>query len=64
MLSKQQQALRRQKEFRENTNIWNEQLLPRWSDVKNEYRVKELCYKGIPPNIRGNDGFIYQCGDG
>lgn len=72
-LDRQQQALRRQKEFREKTQIWNEQILPRWSELFQDSstsqigfgwsgfiggtgglaRVRDLCHKGIPPNIRG-----------
>jgi hypothetical protein len=68
-IERQQQALRRQKEFREKTQIWNEQVLPRWhelfqgnsSDARQGWlgssarsaRVRDLCHKGIPPNIRG-----------
>lgn len=52
-LERQQLALRRQKEFTEKTHIWNEQILPRWSEVSQSQKVRELCSKGIPPNIRG-----------
>lgn len=71
VLDKQQNALRRQKEFREKTQIWNEQILPRWHDLfqgdsssggfgwtgllgsGRSAKVRDLCHKGIPPNIRG-----------
>jgi len=71
-LDRQHQALRRQKEFREKTQIWNEQILPRWNELfqgnssdiglgwagfigggSGSARVRDLCHKGIPPNIRG-----------
>lgn len=72
-LDRQQNALRRQREFREKTQIWNEQVLPRWTELfqghnSNNIRVgwsgflggavgngkvRDLCHKGIPPNIRG-----------
>lgn len=52
-LDRQQAALRRQKEFTEKTHIWNEQILPRWDEVCQTSKVRELCSKGIPPNIRG-----------
>ncbi|KAJ1423200.1 hypothetical protein B484DRAFT_398745, partial [Ochromonadaceae sp. CCMP2298] len=73
-LDRQQLALRRQKEFREKTLVWNEQVLPRWEactggqgvqapgtgDLASNLRhgsfrskVRDLCHKGIPPNIRG-----------
>lgn len=70
VLDKQQNALRRQKEFREKTQVWNEQVLPRWHDLfqgenaagfgwagllgsGRSAKVRDLCHKGIPPNIRG-----------
>ena len=72
-LDRQQNALRRQKEFREKTQIWNDQILPRWNEIfKGNFdnnsiggwsgflgvaggsgKVRDLCHKGIPPNIRG-----------
>lgn len=52
-IDRQQAALRRQKEFTEKTHIWNEQILPRWEELANSSKVRELCAKGIPPNIRG-----------
>lgn len=70
-MDKQQNALRRQKEFREKTQIWNEQILPRWHELfqsgegnagfgwpgllgsGRSAKVRDLCHKGIPPNIRG-----------
>lgn len=70
-LDRQQNALRRQKEFREKTQIWNEQILPRWHELfqgnsshigmgwsgflgaGGSAKVRDLCHKGIPPNIRG-----------
>ncbi len=51
--SRQQNAIKRQKEFNEKTKAWNEQILPFWEDFAFSNRVKELCAKGIPPNIRG-----------
>ena len=53
MLDRQQNAMRRQKEFTEKTQMWNEQILPRWNDISTTNKVRELCSKGIPPNIRG-----------
>src|SRR5687767_635705 len=52
-LDRQQSALRRQKEFTEKTQLWNEQILPKWSEMAQTSKVRELCSKGIPPNIRG-----------
>lgn len=52
-LAKQQNAIRRQREFSERTRVWNEDILPNWNELIYSNKVKELCYKGIPPNIRG-----------
>ena len=53
LILQQQRALKRQKEFRENTHVWNDLLLPRWYELQTSHKVKDMCYKGIPPNIRG-----------
>lgn len=50
---KQQNALKRQKEFNERTKIWNDQILPYWDELADSSKVNELCLKGLPPNIRG-----------
>lgn len=52
-LDRQQNALRRQQEFRDKTLVWNEHILPKWNDISSSIKVRELCHKGIPPNIRG-----------
>jgi hypothetical protein len=79
-LDRQQTALRRQREFSEKTQIWNEQILPRWEELFDKSggggsgyssqaqlggwsgflggsagkgKVRDLCHRGIPPNIRG-----------
>jgi hypothetical protein len=52
-LDRQQTALRRQKEFTEKTHLWNEQILPKWNELSQSPKVRDLCSKGIPPNIRG-----------
>lgn len=52
-LARQQEALQRQREFTEKTIQWNEHVLPKWDSVSKSQRVRELCARGIPPNIRG-----------
>jgi hypothetical protein len=51
-LARQQNAIRRQKEFTEKTRLWNE-MLSYWDQLGSSSKVRELCSKGIPPNIRG-----------
>lgn len=51
-LARQQNAIRRQKEFTEKTRLWNE-MLTYWDQLGHSSKVRELCSKGIPPNIRG-----------
>ncbi len=51
-LARQQNAIRRQKEFTEKTRLWNE-MLTYWDQLGSTSKVKDLCSKGIPPNIRG-----------
>ena len=50
---KQQTEIRKQRENNEKTRIWKDQILPHWNELQHTARVKELCAKGIPSNIRG-----------
>lgn len=52
-LAKQQNAIKRQKEFSEKTRVWNDEIIPLWDDLGKSQRVRDLCIRGIPPNIRG-----------
>jgi hypothetical protein len=52
-LARQQEQLQRQREINEKSAIWLEQILPKWSSLQHSPRVKELCSRGIPPNVRG-----------
>jgi hypothetical protein len=58
-LREQYQAKKRQELEAKHRNIseksaqWNEQILPRWSELCESRAVGELCMKGIPPSIRG-----------
>ena len=50
---KQKEIERRQSQIDECSTIWNKEILPQWSIFSKSKRVKDLCAKGIPPNIRG-----------
>lgn len=53
-LQRQQSALKRQKELSEKILIWSDQILPNWEMVSmNKPKIRDLCMRGIPPNIRG-----------
>ena len=58
-LREQYQAKKRQELEAKHRNIseksaqWNEQILPRWSEIYESKQVGDLCMKGIPPSIRG-----------
>jgi hypothetical protein len=52
-LHKQETANRIQKENNEKIKVWKEQILPRWNELQHSNKLKELCAKGIPSNIRG-----------
>lgn len=52
-LHKQQTEIRKQRENNEKIKIWKDQILPRWNELQHSSKVKELCAKGIPSNIRG-----------
>jgi hypothetical protein len=49
----QADSLKRQKEFSEKTAQWNSSILPRWDEYEGSRRLRDMCAKGIPPNIRG-----------
>lgn len=51
-IQRQQNELRKHKEFIEKTKIWEEQILPHWDALGHTNRVRDLCLKGIPPTIR------------
>jgi hypothetical protein len=50
---KQQTEIRKQRENNEKTRVWKDQILPHWNELAQTQKVKELCAKGIPSNIRG-----------
>lgn len=50
---KQQTEMRRQRENNEKIRIWKDQILPRWNELQHTNKVKELCARGIPSNVRG-----------
>jgi hypothetical protein len=52
-LHKQQNEIRKQRENTEKTKIWKDSILPHWNELVHTTKVKELCAKGIPSNIRG-----------
>jgi hypothetical protein len=49
----QAEAEIRQQLIIENMKCWMEKVLPVWNMAKGSNLVKQLCFKGIPPNIRG-----------
>ncbi len=52
-MEKQRKSLKRQNEFSERTKIWKTLIIPQWDTIADSKKVKELCIKGIPPNMRG-----------
>jgi hypothetical protein len=52
-LHKQQNEIKKQRENTEKTRIWKDSILPHWNELVHTTKVKELCAKGIPSNIRG-----------
>ncbi len=53
ILKQQQEAEMRQRVVIENTKYWLERVIPIWNLARGSNLVRQLCYKGIPPNIRG-----------
>lgn len=53
--SKQAELLKKHTDVSERSDIWRNEILPYWhkTEVRDSSRVKDLCYKGVPPNIRG-----------
>jgi len=51
-LARKQDIIRKEKEFNEKTKIWKEQVIPYWNEMAFSHKVKDLCFKGIPPRIR------------
>lgn len=47
------QAIQFEREFSEKKVIWSQQVLPRWSELKDSRYVRDLCFRGIPTNLRG-----------
>lgn len=49
---------KRQKDMSDRSKIWREDIFPFWSsiasktDKEREKKTHELCWRGIPPNIR------------
>jgi hypothetical protein len=52
-LYRQLMETKKEKENKEKTRLWEDVLLPNWSEHCNSAKVKELCIKGIPTNLRG-----------
>jgi len=50
---KQKESEKRHSQITECNRTWNREILPNWSSLSKSKRVKDLCSKGIPPNIRG-----------
>lgn len=49
---KRKNEIKKQKEHSEKVKIWNEEILPNWNDYVGTSKLRELCYRGIPANIR------------
>lgn len=55
-MSEKDRALRKKKEreerMREMSKVWREEVIPHWSKFAGGRKMKELCWNGIPPNLR------------
>jgi hypothetical protein len=49
---RQQNELRRHKEYLKKSKLWEEQIIPYWDQMVYTAKVRDLCIKGIPPTIR------------
>jgi len=43
----------RHRQVIQRTNIWKEKILPKWNEHRGSRKVRDLCYQGIPPSLRG-----------
>lgn len=45
--------LKEEKRLAEDSNTWNVYVLPKFENVKNTKKVRELWWRGLPPSVRG-----------
>ena len=52
---KQKASEQKHKEIGQRTKQWTEKVLPQWDNESSSVLKlkRELCYKGIPPSVRG-----------
>lgn len=45
--------LKEEERLAEDSNTWNVYVLPKFENVKNTKKVRELWWRGLPPSVRG-----------
>lgn len=45
--------LKEEERLAEDSNTWNVHILPKFENVKNAKKVRELWWRGLPPSVRG-----------
>lgn len=50
---KMKQQLKQEKMTVNALKMWNNEILSNWETLKNSRRVRDLCWTGIPPSVRG-----------
>jgi Rab-GTPase-TBC domain len=50
---RQKAANARHKQVVVNTITWKEKIIPKFSEYRHSKKVRDLCYRGIPPSLRG-----------
>jgi len=45
--------LKEEERLAEDSNTWNMYVLPKFENVKNTKKVRELWWRGLPPSVRG-----------
>uniref|UniRef100_A0A146M8P5 TBC1 domain family member 14 n=1 Tax=Lygus hesperus TaxID=30085 RepID=A0A146M8P5_LYGHE len=48
-----QQQLKAEDEAAQATQIWTQEIFPKWPTTRNQKRTQELWWQGIPPCVRG-----------
>jgi len=50
---KEKRRLEREKRILEDSKKWTKQILPEWNKMKNNPKVRELWWHGVPTHLRG-----------
>ncbi|XP_071502850.1 LOW QUALITY PROTEIN: TBC1 domain family member 14-like [Diadema antillarum] len=52
-LKKMAQQLKYEDGIKSSLQVWQQEILPRWDEMKKQKKTRELWWQGIPPSVRG-----------